>query len=95
MTDPPATITRGPSEAAVEAAQDHFDRPRCRTVIVDSRNTAQALAAAYAVDEPRIRADQTQRIAEFVRGHLTGNGHPAVDALAWADAITREFGGTP
>lgn len=65
MTDP-ATITGGPSEAAASAAAVAFrDAPEDAQAPWRS-----ALAAAYAVDEPRIRADQTRRIVAGLRESL-------------------------
>jgi hypothetical protein len=55
-----------------------------------------ALRAAYAVDEPRIRADQTHRISEWLREGLRlalSNGnqdHAAIRRLE--ERFAREFG---
>lgn len=67
MTDP-ATITGGPSEEAVAAAAAAF-RDAPEDAQAPWRN---ALSAAYAVDEPRIRADERQitlrDVVEWLRG---------------------------
>lgn len=113
MTDPDVQAVKGgPSEAAIEVARDEHRRARDELEFFGASEPftrsplVAALEAAYAVDVPRIRADERERVVretvewlreQHPRDEVIGrdlSGQP-VHGPSWlskaADAVAREF----
>lgn len=95
MTEHPAPVVSGPSDAALEAAARTISATM-RPLATERVMAKDILVAAFTVDEPRIRADERRRITAaltIASPTVTGlNPAEAARVVEWIERLAREFG---